>query len=188
MPKITNLLSSISDEQFIKAIEASHNFTSLGKKLGFRTYGPHGLKIIMKRIGDLKLSTDHFLVRGQWTHEWFKQDLLTSVLVENSVSFKRAKKWVFTLGLLPYHCEQCGLSHEWNSKPLVLQLDHKNGVKTDCRLINLRWLCPNCHSQTDTFSGKNTKKARLNRKLDQGRGIEPQPPHSECGVLPLDEP
>lgn len=44
--------------------------------------------------------------------------------------------------------------------PLPLQLDHVNGIFGDHRLENLRWLCPNCHSQTETFAGKG-KAARL---------------------------
>lgn len=46
---------------------------------------------------------------------------------------------------------------EWNNKALSLQLDHINGVNTDNRVENLRWLCPNCHSQTDTYGSKNKK-------------------------------
>ena len=46
----------------------------------------------------------------------------------------------------------------WNGIPLVLQLDHINGINNDNRIENLRFLCPNCHSQTTTFSGKHAKK------------------------------
>ena len=49
---------------------------------------------------------------------------------------------------------ECGIS-EWLGNPLALQLDHINGVNNDHRLTNLRFLCPNCHSQTDTYAGKN---------------------------------
>lgn len=59
-------------------------------------------------------------------------------------------------GLLDYKCLNCGLS-KWLDKPLSLQLEHKNGIHNDNRLFNLCLLCPNCHSQTETFAGKNKK-------------------------------
>jgi len=38
------------------------------------------------------------------------------------------------------------------NKPLTLHLDHENGDHRDCRKENLRWLCPNCHTQTATYA------------------------------------
>lgn len=57
-----------------------------------------------------------------------------------------------------YKCEGCGIGPEWNNKKLTLQVDHINGVNYDHRPENLRFLCPNCHSQTDTFCWKNASK------------------------------
>ncbi|HWJ21061.1 MAG TPA: HNH endonuclease [Gemmatimonadaceae bacterium] len=54
----------------------------------------------------------------------------------------------------PLVCATCGNAGEWQGKPLTLQLDHVNGKYDDNRLENLRWLCPNCHSQTETFAGR----------------------------------
>ena len=51
----------------------------------------------------------------------------------------------------PEKCTECGQSSIWNGMPLRLQLDHKNGDTSDNRVPNLRFLCPNCHSQTETF-------------------------------------
>ena len=63
-------------------------------------------------------------------------------------------------GVLKNECYECGLT-EWRGKPLSLALDHINGVNNDNDPANLRLLCPNCHSQTDTFSGRNRVKRRL---------------------------
>ena len=60
-------------------------------------------------------------------------------------------------GYLIKECYICFLK-DWLNKPISLQIDHINGDSTDWRLENLRLLCPNCHSQTDTFSGRNNKK------------------------------
>jgi len=60
-------------------------------------------------------------------------------------------------GLLIYKCYECELV-EWRGKKLSLQLDHIDGNATNNSLSNLRLLCPNCHSQTETYCGKNRKK------------------------------
>lgn len=60
-------------------------------------------------------------------------------------------------GLLDEHCQICGLGTEWQGKPITLQLDHINGDGKDNSLINLRLLCPNCHTQTSTWGGRNAK-------------------------------
>ena len=57
-------------------------------------------------------------------------------------------------GMLEEKCGVCGIS-EWMGAPLKLQLDHINGEGSDHRFENLRLLCPNCHSQTDTWCGQN---------------------------------
>ena len=51
-----------------------------------------------------------------------------------------------------YKCAECNLE-SWRGKDLKLQVDHINGIHHDNRPENLRFLCPNCHSQTNTFCG-----------------------------------
>lgn len=48
-------------------------------------------------------------------------------------------------------CEECGQLPEWNGKKLVMHLDHVDGDPTNNQIENLRILCPNCHTQTDTY-------------------------------------
>lgn len=59
-------------------------------------------------------------------------------------------------GLKFNKCEVCGLD-EWNGKILNMELDHIDGDRTNHHLTNLRMICPNCHSQTDTYRSKNRK-------------------------------
>jgi len=78
--------------------------------------------------------------------------------VNSAYSRRNLKQKLIKQTLLPYICSTCGCEPVWNNKPLSLQLDHINGVNNDNRLENLRFLCPNCHAQTETFSGKRLKK------------------------------
>lgn len=80
-------------------------------------------------------------------------------MVENSTysNMTKFKSRLIKANLIEYKCSCCGIT-EWNGKPLTLQLHHINGNNRDNRLENLTFLCPNCHSQTDNFSGKNAEK------------------------------
>lgn len=61
-------------------------------------------------------------------------------------------------------CSVCGLLNIWNGKELKLELDHINGIANDNRIENVRLICPNCHSQTDTYKAKNKTSTRKYRK------------------------
>jgi Zn finger protein HypA/HybF involved in hydrogenase expression len=81
------------------------------------------------------------------------------IFVENGTYPRhRLKHRLIRDKLIEYRCEICSNVGIWNNKPLSLQIDHINGVNNDNRIDNLRFLCPNCHSQTETYAGKNNKK------------------------------
>lgn len=56
-------------------------------------------------------------------------------------------------GIKEDRCEECKID-SWNGKKLAIQLDHIDGNPHNHLLENLKMLCPNCHSQTETFCGK----------------------------------
>lgn len=66
-------------------------------------------------------------------------------------------------GILELVCAICG-THSWLGRPLSLHLDHINGVADDHRHDNLRMLCPNCHSQTETYAGRNLRRRKACKK------------------------
>ncbi len=80
-------------------------------------------------------------------------------IMAKSKSRRTIKKRLLEAGILENRCDECGLS-EWRGRPLSVQIDHRNGVNDDHRVENLRMLCPNCHSQTETYGGKNRKRKR----------------------------
>ena len=65
-------------------------------------------------------------------------------------------------GVFDAKCSVCGLEN-WLGKPISMHLHHISGVKTDNRLGNLQLLCPNCHSQTENYGGRNSKKHIVNK-------------------------
>ncbi len=64
------------------------------------------------------------------------------------------------------NCAICTIN-TWNGLPLVLQLDHVDGDATNNQPANLRLLCPNCHSQTPTYTGKNRGNGRKSRRKQE---------------------
>ena len=81
---------------------------------------------------------------------------LNEILEGNHPSYQtyKLKNRMLKEGILDNICSECGIS-EWNGKSISLELDHIDGVRTNHKLENLRLLCPNCHSQTDTYRSKN---------------------------------
>ncbi len=74
------------------------------------------------------------------------------------VNISKLKLTAIKRGLLVEHCYICGAKPLWMGQPLTLQLDHIDGDSTNNIIENLRLLCPNCHSQTSTFGGRNIKR------------------------------
>jgi hypothetical protein len=78
----------------------------------------------------------------------------TLLVVGRRTSRSHLKGRLLKEGLKQNRCERCGID-EWLGKPLNMQLHHINGDGSDNRLRNIELICANCHSQTDTYGGRN---------------------------------
>lgn len=147
----------ISDEEFRQLIAESDSYSDCLRGLGLGTSGGSSTDILKRRIRELNCSTEHFGTKSKIKSPNIRYPL-EEILIENSnyTSIARLKNRLIKENKIEYKCAICGIN-EWQGKPLVLQLDHINGINNDHRLENLRFLCPNCHSQTLTFSGRNKK-------------------------------
>lgn len=85
-------------------------------------------------------------------------DLKCGTIMHN----RALRRIILENNLLSYCCALCGQSDIHNGLPLTLQLDHIDGDNKNNNIDNLRFLCPNCHTQTPTYGKKNphTKKKK----------------------------
>ena len=150
------LINKFTDEQFQKIVESSNSISEIASSLGYKSKGGGVVKMIKDRIEKLSLDTSHTNPYSIGSMKGKKYASDDEIFVENStyVNNTSLKKKLLKMNVIEYKCAICGIS-EWLGNSLSLQLDHINGNNKDNRLENLRLLCPNCHSQTSTFSGRN---------------------------------
>lgn len=122
----------------------------LCEKLGYKNRSGNTYTLVRKRLSEAGLTIPKYSSsRCQG-----KAYSLDQIFCENSTYDRSTlRQRVIKEKVLDYECQSCGIV-SWNGSPLSLQLDHINGINNDNRLDNLRFLCPNCHSQTKTWGRK----------------------------------
>lgn len=147
-----------TEEALRTAVTESTSMRSCLKRLQLKPTGGN-YKSIQSHIDRLNLDTSHWTGQGWLAGTNIRTGPireLDEILIKDSTytNTSSLKRRLVETGLLTYECVICGI-WEWNEKPLVLQLDHINGINNDHRLENLQLICPNCDSQQDTFRGRN---------------------------------
>lgn len=145
-----------------KAVKNSVSVREIAKYFGLRAAGGTHNNFT-KLIKEYSIDTSHFLGKGANRGDAHKggpkKKTAQEILVIYSFHSPKIKKFQLVRALNEIgrniKCEKCGLKNKWNKKEINLQIDHINGMNWDNRAENLRYLCPNCHSQTETFGSKN---------------------------------
>lgn len=141
-------------EEYVKT---SNSIYEVARKLGLKPWRGN-CETINRWIIKKNISKDHFDKTIKYKHilGWNKNQLKPfNELKVLTVAAKRKLKEI--LGNV---CNNCKLNSHWNGQELTLQIDHINGNKLDNQLNNLRVLCPNCHSQTSTYCGRNSRRKK----------------------------
>ena len=164
---------SISDSELRAAVAAAGSLSGLIRILGLRVSGGSH-RAFRRRLRELSLDVSHWTPRVR-----SRSYTLADLLVVNGPAARRLKTRLIAANLLPSLCSLCGIC-DWLGSALVLQLDHINGARWDNRLGNLRLLCPNCHSQTDTYCRGSNRARRPSFKACGGCHIEIYSSRSWC--------
>jgi predicted RNA-binding Zn-ribbon protein involved in translation (DUF1610 family) len=128
------------------------NAQGIAEALGIKD-GGNSYRILLDRLKSLNIKKEAKLKRSKF--------LIPSeeMFIESSpVGRAAVRARILRDKLITYACEACGNSGFHNGKVLSLHLDHKNGIANDHQVNNLRFLCPNCHSQTSTYAGRNARR------------------------------
>lgn len=141
--------------------EAANNSFSIAGILRYLTLKQAGGTHchISNKLKQYNIDTSHFTgqghMKGKTALNKENSNQILRIYSKDSLRVKgyRLKRAMMEMGV-KYECNNCGLSPIWMSNKLILPVDHINGDWLDNSLDNLRFLCPNCHSQTETFGRK----------------------------------
>jgi hypothetical protein len=139
------------------AVAASKSVNDVLRHLGIEVVGGHHTNIT-RRIKAYGIDTSHFQQPSQIGVPKQRR-APKQILVEQEprtarrVQSDRLRRAMTELGVVA-QCAMCGTEPLWRGRPLPLEVDHIDGDWRNNRIENLRLLCPNCHSATDTYRGR----------------------------------
>lgn len=171
-------VDNFSEEELRKIVSESTSIREVCRKVGY-TYNGQSQNVVKSRLEKYNISTDHF--SGTAKEKIERNE--SNIFIENSTATQATlRRWYLKGNYTPYKCSICGLEPFWNGKELTLTLDHINGSNHDDRLENLRWVCPNCDRQLDTFGSKN-KKGPVAQYMISKKENPPQNVCIDCGKI-----
>jgi len=146
-----------SDDALAAAVAKSVSYAAVLRDLGVpNTGGQHAH--LARRVRQAGIDTSHFLGQAHnggktWMRRHSHEVLVVLPLGSGRPKTATLRKTMLAMGVA-YECKSCGSDPQWQGQALPLVIDHINGDWLDNRLENLRFLCPNCHSQTSSWCRK----------------------------------
>ncbi|THA81850.1 HNH endonuclease [Streptomyces sp. A0592] len=154
----------IPEDMLRAAVPAALSYADVMRALGLLVNDVNHRRV-RRLITRLGLDVSHFKRRTWAASQAVRPqkvlaDTTLTVLPEGAsrVHRPRLHRALQEIGV-PYACDDCGNTGEWRGQPITLQIDHISGDWRDNRRENLRYLCPNCHSLTDTWCRNRRPKA-----------------------------
>lgn len=145
---------NFTKEELNNFVKNSFSYAQLAEKIGYSKIGGSSIKSLKTMIEFYNFDISHF--KGQaWNKDNFDYERF-----QKGKAIRISTALSAIVALRGHRCEKCGLS-EWNNLPITLEIHHKDGDPLNNDLSNLELNCPNCHSQTENWRGKN-----INKKQD----------------------
>ncbi|WP_266383571.1 HNH endonuclease signature motif containing protein [Streptomyces canus] len=146
-----------------QAVASSTNMCDVLRRLGLEVVGGHHTHI-SRRIKAYRIDTSHFRLptqRGKPRRPRTPEGVLVEQPTDEARRIPSDRlRWAMTTVGVQERCALCGTEAMWRGRPLPLEVDHIDGNWRDNRIENLRFLCPNCHSTTDSYRGRGKGRVR----------------------------
>jgi hypothetical protein len=139
-----------TNEDIINNAKTVYSIAGLLKSLGLKPAGG-SYSSIKCQLQKLKVDTSH------WTGQGWNKNIQTKDWIQYNRNTHCKKHLIESRGR---KCENCKLK-AWLNNPIPIELHHIDGDRTNNDINNLQLLCPNCHSFTHNWKGKNRGK-RIN--------------------------
>lgn len=158
MPKYT-------DSEIVSAVASSDSIAQVLRQIGLSPVGGN-YATIKSAIARLNLDTNHFLGQANTKGKQHNKGRPLDYYLRSGVSSNsnQLRKKIISVGIKNHRCESCGLEY-WLNEVIPLELHHKDGDRNNNSIENLMVLCPNCHTQTETYKGKNVRKWRNGSRI-----------------------
>lgn len=163
MPKVAKW-RQLTKEEFAQLVKESKSFYELAERIGYEKTGGGTQEALKKAVEEYNLDVSHFT--GQ---AWNKGKHDYSTFSKNSIKKNGKNTLDALIKLRGQKCENCGLT-TWFEKPINLEVHHIDGDRSNNTLDNLLLLCPNCHSYTENYRGKNINSGK--KKVEDEKLVE----------------